>query len=30
MFRYGIEHETALLRADGRFADVPDLAFDEL
>jgi hypothetical protein len=30
MFRYGIEHEIALLRADGRFADFADLTFDEL
>lgn len=30
MFRYGIEHELALLRADGRFADFTDLGFDEL
>jgi gamma-glutamyl:cysteine ligase YbdK (ATP-grasp superfamily) len=30
VFRYGIEHEIALERADGRFADVADLAFAEL
>ncbi len=30
MFRYGIEHELALLRADGRFADFTDVAFTEL
>lgn len=30
MFRYGIEHEVALLRTDGRFADFTDVAFQEL
>jgi hypothetical protein len=30
LFRYGIEHELALLRADGRFADFTDVAFAEL
>ncbi|MDN5748114.1 MAG: glutamate-cysteine ligase family protein [Pseudonocardia sp.] len=30
MFRYGIEHELALLRTDGRFADFVDLTFGEL
>lgn len=30
MFRYGIEHEIALLRADGRFADPSNTRFDEL
>ncbi len=30
MFRYGIEHELALLRADGRFADFTTLSFTEL
>lgn len=30
MFRYGIEHELALLRADGTFADFTDLGFAEL
>lgn len=30
MFRYGIEHELALLRADGRFADFAALSFTEL
>lgn len=30
MFRYGIEHETALLRDDGRFADFANLGFAEL
>jgi hypothetical protein len=29
-FRYGIEHESALLRADGRFADYTNTTFDEL
>ncbi|MBA3906401.1 MAG: glutamate--cysteine ligase [Pseudonocardiales bacterium] len=29
-FRYGIEHECALLRADGSFADFTDIGFDEL
>ncbi len=29
-FRYGIEHECALLHADGRFADYTDTTFDEL
>jgi hypothetical protein len=29
-FRYGIEHELALLHADGSFADFTDLAFDDL
>ena len=29
-FRYGIEHECALLRADGRFADHTNTTFDEL
>jgi hypothetical protein len=29
-FRYGIEHETALLRADGRFADFVTTSFDEM
>ncbi|WP_240157384.1 glutamate-cysteine ligase family protein [Pseudonocardia broussonetiae] len=30
MFRYGIEHEVALVRTDGRFADFTDVAFEEL
>ncbi|MGH2706763.1 MAG: glutamate-cysteine ligase family protein [Actinomycetota bacterium] len=30
VFRYGIEHETALLRPDGRFADFTNTAFEEL
>ncbi|WP_226363695.1 glutamate-cysteine ligase family protein [Pseudonocardia abyssalis] len=30
MFRYGIEHEVALLRADGRFADFTDVAYTEV
>ncbi len=30
MFRYGIEHEIALLHADGRFADFTDLTFTDL
>jgi hypothetical protein len=30
VFRYGIEHELALLRADGRFADFTELGFTEL
>lgn len=30
MFRYGIEHEVALLRTDGRFADFTDVAFTEV
>lgn len=29
-FRYGIEHETALLRPDGRFADFTNTTFEEL
>jgi hypothetical protein len=29
-FRYGIEHECALLRADGSFADFTNTTFDEL
>jgi hypothetical protein len=29
-FRYGIEHESALLRADGTFADFTAVSFDEL
>jgi Glutamate-cysteine ligase family 2(GCS2) len=29
-FRYGIEHELAILHADGSFADHTDLAFDDL
>ena len=29
-FRFGIEHETALLRADGSFADFSNTTFDEL
>jgi hypothetical protein len=29
-FRYGIEHELAILRTDGSFADHTDLAFDDL
>ncbi len=30
VFRYGIEHECALLHTDGSFADYTDTAFDEL
>ena len=30
VFRYGIEHESALLRADGRFADPTNTSFGEL
>src|SRR5688500_10027106 len=30
MFRYGIEHEVAFLRPDGRFADFTNTTFDEL
>jgi len=30
VFRYGIEHELALLRTDGRFADFTELSFTEL
>ena len=29
-FRYGIEHECALLRPDGSFADFTNTTFDEL
>ncbi len=29
-FRYGIEHECALLHADGRFADFTDTAFEQM
>ena len=29
-FRYGIEHECALLRADGSFADFTSMSFEEL
>ncbi len=29
-FRYGLEHELAILRADGSFADHTDLTFDDL
>ncbi len=29
-FRYGIEHECALVHADGRFADYSDTTFDEV
>ena len=30
LFRYGIEHESALLRPDGTFADFTNTTFDEL
>ncbi|HZG92343.1 MAG TPA: glutamate--cysteine ligase, partial [Pseudonocardia sp.] len=29
-FRYGIEHECAMVRADGTFADFTSVTFDEL